>query len=106
MKSRPNECSSMEIRNMFLNYFIEEHNHKFIRSSPVRPFCDPTVPFVNAGMNQVCAACVPMSLFLVVIFINTLISSSKTFSSAKQHLHAIQPLTHKNVSEPVVNIMI
>ncbi|KAG4069870.1 hypothetical protein HA402_009577 [Bradysia odoriphaga] len=37
---------------MFLNYFVEEHSHKFIRSSPVIPFCDPTVPFVNAGMNQ------------------------------------------------------
>lgn len=47
------ELSSTKIRNMFLDYFIEKHNHKFIRSSPVVPFCDPTVPFVNAGMNQV-----------------------------------------------------
>ncbi|KAJ8895228.1 hypothetical protein PR048_000553 [Dryococelus australis] len=29
-----------------------EHGHTFIRSSPVVPFCDATVPFVNAGMNQ------------------------------------------------------
>lgn len=57
LKTRPNELSSMDIRNMFLDYFIEEHNHKFIRSSPVIPFCDPTVPFVNAGMNQVQGMC-------------------------------------------------
>lgn len=53
VKTKSNELSSIEIRNLFLDYFIEKHNHKFIRSSPVIPFCDPTVPFVNAGMNQV-----------------------------------------------------
>lgn len=45
--------SSKVIRQEFLDYFIKENNHKFIRSSPVVPFCDPTVAFVNAGMNQV-----------------------------------------------------
>lgn len=45
--------SSSEIRKMFVDYFIEEHGHTFVRSSPVVPFCDPTVAFVNAGMNQV-----------------------------------------------------
>ncbi|CAD7082279.1 unnamed protein product [Hermetia illucens] len=44
--------SSSEIRKMFVDYFIEEHGHTFVRSSPVVPFCDPTVAFVNAGMNQ------------------------------------------------------
>ncbi|XP_046979671.1 alanine--tRNA ligase, mitochondrial isoform X1 [Schistocerca americana] len=39
-------------REMFINYFVRGHDHKHIRSSPVVPFCDPTVPFVNAGMNQ------------------------------------------------------
>lgn len=48
------EWSATHIRNTFLDYFIKHHNHRFIRSSPVTPFCDPTVPFVNAGMNQVC----------------------------------------------------
>lgn len=47
------EHSATTIRNNFLDYFIKDHDHKFIRSSPVTPFCDPTVPFVNAGMNQV-----------------------------------------------------
>lgn len=45
--------TSKAIRQRFLDYFINEHNHTFVRSSPVVPFCDPTVPFVNAGMNQV-----------------------------------------------------
>ncbi|XP_055315082.1 alanine--tRNA ligase, mitochondrial [Sitodiplosis mosellana] len=46
------ELSAASIRNTFLDYFVKDHRHRFIRSSPVTPFCDPTVPFVNAGMNQ------------------------------------------------------
>lgn len=53
VKTKSNELSSLEIRNIFLDFFINKNNHKFIRSSPVIPFCDPSVPFVNAGMNQV-----------------------------------------------------
>lgn len=45
--------SSQEIRKTFIDYFKINHDHKFVRSSPVVPFCDPTVAFVNAGMNQV-----------------------------------------------------
>nr|XP_036219853.1 alanine--tRNA ligase, mitochondrial isoform X2 [Bactrocera oleae] len=44
--------SSQEIRKTFIDYFKINHDHKFVRSSPVVPFCDPTVAFVNAGMNQ------------------------------------------------------
>ncbi|XP_037935864.1 alanine--tRNA ligase, mitochondrial [Teleopsis dalmanni] len=44
--------SSSEIRKAFVDYFMLNHDHKFVRSSPVVPFCDPTVAFVNAGMNQ------------------------------------------------------
>lgn len=44
---------SDEIRQDFLNFFINKHDHVYVRSSPVIPFCDPTVAFVNAGMNQV-----------------------------------------------------
>ncbi|XP_017473013.1 PREDICTED: alanine--tRNA ligase, mitochondrial [Rhagoletis zephyria] len=44
--------SSREIRKCFIDYFRVNHDHKFVRSSPVVPFCDPTVAFVNAGMNQ------------------------------------------------------
>lgn len=44
--------TAREIRKTFIDYFTVNHEHKFVRSSPVVPFCDPTVAFVNAGMNQ------------------------------------------------------
>jgi alanyl-tRNA synthetase len=40
-----------EIRNKFLLYF-EKQGHKIIHSSPLLPANDPTLLFVNAGMNQ------------------------------------------------------
>lgn len=45
--------SSKSIRNEFLDYFTNDLNHNLIRSSPVMPLNDPSLPFVNAGMNQV-----------------------------------------------------
>lgn len=45
--------SSSTIRNQFLDYFIHEKNHSFVRSCPLKPISDPTIPFVNAGMVQV-----------------------------------------------------
>ncbi|XP_044751595.1 alanine--tRNA ligase, mitochondrial [Coccinella septempunctata] len=44
--------SAKAIRQKFLDYFIKDCNHHFVRSSPVVPYCDPSVAFVNAGMNQ------------------------------------------------------
>ena len=46
--------SSKYIRNQFIDYFVKDHGHKLIKSSSVVPYCDPTLSFVNAGMNQVC----------------------------------------------------
>ncbi|CAG9859655.1 unnamed protein product [Phyllotreta striolata] len=46
------EFSSKVVRKKFLDYFVQEHNHKHVKSSPVVPYCDPTINFVNAGMNQ------------------------------------------------------
>ncbi|XP_066152108.1 alanine--tRNA ligase, mitochondrial isoform X1 [Euwallacea fornicatus] len=46
------DISAQTIRRHFFDYFIKSHDHTFVRSSPVVPYCDPTVPFVNAGMNQ------------------------------------------------------
>ena len=40
-----------EIRQKFLDYF-EERGHKVVHSSPLLPANDPTLLFVNAGMNQ------------------------------------------------------
>lgn len=47
------DVCSKAIREKFLDYFVNENNHKFIKSSPVIPLCDPSIAFVNAGMNQV-----------------------------------------------------
>ncbi len=40
-----------EIRQKFIEYF-EKHGHKPVHSSPLLPANDPTLLFVNAGMNQ------------------------------------------------------
>lgn len=48
------DICSKAIRQRFLDYFIIENGHNFVKSSPVVPYCDPTLSFVNAGMNQVC----------------------------------------------------
>lgn len=40
-----------EIRQRFLEYF-EKNGHKIVHSSPLLPTNDPTLLFVNAGMNQ------------------------------------------------------
>ncbi len=44
---------SAKARSTFLHYFIKEHRHSFVPSSPVVPWQDSTLAFVNAGMNQV-----------------------------------------------------
>lgn len=42
---------SNELRKKFLSYF-KQMGHTIVPSSPVIPFDDPTLLFVNAGMNQ------------------------------------------------------
>jgi len=41
-----------QIRQQFIDYFAERHDHAFVPSSPVVPHNDPTLLFANAGMNQ------------------------------------------------------
>jgi alanyl-tRNA synthetase len=42
---------TQQVRRGFLNYFKDKH-HAVISSSPVIPHDDPTLLFINAGMNQ------------------------------------------------------
>lgn len=45
--------SSRDIRSRFLEYFIHENGHQYLKSSPVISHFDSSTPFVNAGMCQV-----------------------------------------------------
>ncbi|XP_053194449.1 alanine--tRNA ligase, mitochondrial isoform X2 [Scomber japonicus] len=43
--------SGLQVRARFLDFF-QNHDHVLVPSSPVRPRGDPSLLFVNAGMNQ------------------------------------------------------
>lgn len=95
------DLCSKAIRQKFLDFFISENNHKFIKSSPVIPFCDPSIAFVNAGMNQVTSKiCYLIKHFIILIF------SLKVFSLDLSHLLMIELLIVKSVSEWGENTMI
>lgn len=47
-----NNWPSSLIRSTFLDYFAKKRNHTVWPSCPVVPLNDPTLLFINAGMNQ------------------------------------------------------
>ncbi|XP_078256076.1 alanine--tRNA ligase, mitochondrial [Rhinoraja longicauda] len=44
--------SAASVRDTFLRFFREQRQHREVRSAPVIPRADPSLLFVNAGMNQ------------------------------------------------------
>lgn len=47
------EFTAKRVRRTFVDFFKQEYGHRVVPSSPVRPRGDPSLLFVNAGMNQV-----------------------------------------------------
>lgn len=45
--------TAKDLRQMFVDFFVEKYEHTFVPSSSTVPHEDPTLLFANAGMNQV-----------------------------------------------------
>lgn len=61
LSSVPPSAQAAAVRDAFLSFFRDRHGHRLVPSASVRPRGDPSLLFVNAGMNQVGAECVIFS---------------------------------------------
>ncbi|MBZ3870211.1 Alanine--tRNA ligase, mitochondrial [Sciurus carolinensis] len=50
--TEPPPAQSSAVRDAFLSFFRDRHGHRLVPSASVRPRGDPSLLFVNAGMNQ------------------------------------------------------
>ncbi|XP_070274595.1 alanine--tRNA ligase, mitochondrial isoform X1 [Myotis yumanensis] len=52
LSSAPPPAQASAVRDAFLSFFRDRHGHRLVPSASVRPRGDPSLLFVNAGMNQ------------------------------------------------------
>lgn len=52
LSGNANDWPAAKIRSTFIDFFAKKKDHTFWPSSPVVPLNDPTLLFINAGMNQ------------------------------------------------------
>ncbi|KAM6185969.1 alanine--tRNA ligase, mitochondrial [Rhynchocyon petersi] len=52
LSSEPPPIPATAVRDAFLSFFRDRYGHKLVPSASVRPRGDPSLLFVNAGMNQ------------------------------------------------------
>ncbi|XP_048203637.1 alanine--tRNA ligase, mitochondrial [Perognathus longimembris pacificus] len=50
--AEPPPAPGSSVRDTFLSFFRDRHGHRLVPSASVRPRGDPSLLFVNAGMNQ------------------------------------------------------
>lgn len=55
------------VRSRFLDYFVNENGHQFVKSSSVLPHFDYSIPFVHSGMCQVLLEALMSPLILLFI---------------------------------------
>jgi alanyl-tRNA synthetase len=81
-KSSSNEWKSDLVRSTFIEYYKNKHHHTYYKSSPVVPLNDPSLLFINAGMNQF------KSIFLGICDPNTPLYSFRRVVNSQKCIRA------------------